>query len=193
MADDNTPPTDPTKVPPAPPAEPDPPATGDDTDKTDPPKPGDGVPPEMKAALHKANKEAETLRLKLKEFEDRDKTDLEKLAERATASEKRAVDAESRALRAEVASTLSVPADLVEFLTGTTEEELTAQAAKLVAHRAGQDAADAEPRTPRPDPAQGARPDGTASLQQRIADALAAGDVKTSMRLKSQQLLASTT
>lgn len=62
------------------------------------------VPPEVKRALQKANKEAETLRLKLKEFEDRDKTEVEKIAERAKLAEERAAKAESEALRFRIAN-----------------------------------------------------------------------------------------
>jgi len=47
----------------------------------DDPTPQTEIPAEVKAALRKANKEAETLRLKLKEREDADKTELQKLQE----------------------------------------------------------------------------------------------------------------
>jgi len=66
---------------------------------TEPAKPaakaGD-VPPEVRRALGKANKEAETLRRRLKEFEDRDKTDLQKAQERADAAEQRATELEGK-------------------------------------------------------------------------------------------------
>lgn len=52
-------------------------------------------------------------------------------------------------------------------------------------------AKDDGPRTPVPDPAQGARPDGGQSIVQQIAEAEAKGDWTTSRRLKQAQMLAS--
>lgn len=49
-----------------------------ETGEVDEPKQSD-IPPEVKAALHKANKEAEGLRRKLKEIEDAEKSELQKL------------------------------------------------------------------------------------------------------------------
>src|SRR5690242_15401642 len=88
------------------------------------PKPKDDVPPEVKAALRKANKEAETLRLKLQEFEDRDKTEAQKLAERAEAAERRATELETRALRLEVAAEKGLTPAQAKRLVGSTREEL---------------------------------------------------------------------
>lgn len=96
------------------------------------PKPAE-VPPEVKAALKKANKEAETLRLKLKEYEDRDKTEQQKLEERAAAAEKAAAEREAALLRYRVATAKGLPAELVERLRGSTEEELAADADSLLA------------------------------------------------------------
>lgn len=96
-------------------------------------KPSGDVPPEVKAALRKANKEAETLRLKLQEFEDRDKTEAQKLADRAEAAEKRAAELEGRALRLEVASEKGLKPSQIKRLVGTTREELEADADELLA------------------------------------------------------------
>lgn len=96
--------------------------------------PSNEVPPEVKAALRKANKEAETLRLRLKEFEDRDKSEAEKQAERMKALEADALNARSEALRLRVAAKFGIgdeDADL--FLTGGDEETLTRQATRLSA------------------------------------------------------------
>lgn len=90
------------------------------------------VPPEVKAALRKANKEAETLRLKLKEYEDRDKSDVERQTERVQALEAEAREARTEALRLRVAAKFGIgdeDADL--FLTGADEETLTKQAKRL--------------------------------------------------------------
>lgn len=108
-------------------------STGTDAQKQD-------APPEMKRALSKANKEAETLRLKLKEYEDRDKTNEQKLEERATAAEERATAAERAAAdvttqlaRYQVAVDKGLPAELAARLQGSTPEELAADADNLLA------------------------------------------------------------
>lgn len=124
MADEPTPtPDDPTPPPDKPEQTDTPPAVAKNTDDVD----------AMKTALHKANKEAETARLKLKEIEDRDKTDSEKLTERLTTAEKRATDAEHRALRLEVAAGKGLTPIQAKRLVGTTPEELEADADELLA------------------------------------------------------------
>jgi multidrug efflux pump subunit AcrB len=95
--------------------------------------PRNEVPPEVKRALAKANKEAETLRLKLKEFEDRDKSEAQKLAERATAAESAAATAQSQLLRYQVAAEKGLPAELAVRLQGGDAKELAADADKLLA------------------------------------------------------------
>jgi hypothetical protein len=91
------------------------------------------VPPEVKAALRKANKEAETLRLKLQEFEDRDKTEAQRLAERADAAEKRAIELETQAMRLEVAAEKGLTPAQAKRLVGSTREELESDADELLA------------------------------------------------------------
>jgi len=103
--------------------------TPEDTSSDDDPKP-DGELDKMKAALRKANKEAEENRRKLKELEDRDKSESEKLAGRVAEAERRALDAEAKALRFEVAIEKGVKA---RWLSGTTREELEAAAAEYLA------------------------------------------------------------
>lgn len=95
------------------------------------PKPDD-VPAEVKAALRKANKEAETLRLKLKQFEDAQKTESERLAERAVEAEKAAAAHARELAKYKVAAATSVPADL---LAGEDEESMAVFATRLLAWR----------------------------------------------------------
>jgi len=90
------------------------------------------VPPEVKAALRKANKEAETLRLRLQEFEDRDKSEAQKLAERADAAERRATELETKALRLEVAAEKGLTPAQAKRLVGSTREELESDADELL-------------------------------------------------------------
>jgi pyruvate/2-oxoglutarate dehydrogenase complex dihydrolipoamide acyltransferase (E2) component len=59
------------------------------------------------------------------EFEEANKTDMEKLLARAEAAEKAVLDASARTLRAEVAASKGVP---LELLSGVTQEELEASA-----------------------------------------------------------------
>jgi hypothetical protein len=86
----------------------------------------------MKAALKKANKEAEAARLKLKEIEDKDKSESEKAAERAATAEKRAQEAELRAMRLEVAVSKGLTPAQAKRLVGTTQEELEADAEEFL-------------------------------------------------------------
>lgn len=95
-------------------------------------EPDDGVPPAVRAALRKANKEAETYRLKLKEIEDRDKSELEKERDAKTVAEKRAEEAEARALRLEVAAEKGLTLRQAKRLAGSTREELEADADELL-------------------------------------------------------------
>lgn len=118
---------DPTDPAPAPTPEPAP------TPKPDPPAPSADDVAALKAALKKANDEAAASRHKLKELEDRDKSDSEKLAERVAAAEKRAADAEAKALRLEVAAAKGLTPSQVKRLVGTTREELEADADELLA------------------------------------------------------------
>lgn len=105
-----------------------------DDPKNDDPKPDDPKPDseleKMKAALRKANKEAEETRRKLKELEDRDKSESEKLTERIAVAERRAVEAEANALRLQVSAEKGVKA---RWLSGSTREELEAAAEEYLA------------------------------------------------------------
>ena len=99
---------------------------------TEPQQAQPDIPTEVRAALKKANKEAETLRLKLKEYEDRDKTEQQRLEERAAAAERAAAERESQLLRYQVGTAAGLPADLIDRLRGDTIEDLTADAEKLL-------------------------------------------------------------
>jgi ATPase subunit of ABC transporter with duplicated ATPase domains len=135
----------------------------------------DAMKAERAAARQQAaaeKKRADELAAKVAEFEDRNKSDLEKATAAADAASKRAEAATARAVRAEVralaAAGFADPDDAAAFLdlagyTGTDGEiDTTAIQADLTAllerkPHLGRPAADAA-RGPRPDPAQGARP-----------------------------------
>ena len=80
-------------------------------------------------------KENESAAQRLAEIEDANKTELEKVAARAEAAEKRAAELETRSVRAEVAAAKGVPANL---LSGSTQAELEASADALIAFRGEQ-------------------------------------------------------
>jgi hypothetical protein len=107
--------------------EPPAPATGDET------KPDDGKANDIKAmeaALRKANKEAADTRAKLKELEDRDKSDNARLTDQLAEAERRATAAEADVLRFQVATEKNVKA---RWLSGSTREELEAAADEYLA------------------------------------------------------------
>jgi hypothetical protein len=66
-------------------------------------------------------------------FEDRDKSEAQRLTERAEAAEKRAMDLESRALRLEIASEKGLTTAQAKRLVGSTREELESDADDLIA------------------------------------------------------------
>jgi hypothetical protein len=171
-----------TETPAEPPAEtPTEPVTDPETPTTEPAKPD--VPPEIKRALAKANKEAETLRLRLKEFEDRDKSEAEKAAERATTAEKAAQDASGELLRLKTAIAKEVPAHLLEFVQGGDEAAIEASIEKVLAAFAA-----SKPTGPRPDTSQGQQGAPT-DPNVLAAAALAAGNPAESIRLKAAQVI----
>jgi hypothetical protein len=120
-------------------------------------------------ARRQAEKERNDYAARLKEIEDRDKTEAQKAADRAEAAEKALAEMTTRALRLQIGAEVGIPADMYEFLTGSDEASLREQAQKL-ADRLGAATAPPAPGKPKPDPSQGARPDGAAPPQLTRAD-----------------------
>lgn len=95
-----------------------------------------------KAKIRKANSEAEQLRKRLKdaeakaakydELEDANKSEQQKLADKVAEAERKAQEAEARALRFEVAHERGLTAAQAKRLVGTTREELDADATELL-------------------------------------------------------------
>jgi len=79
-------------------------------------------------------------------------------AERRTAAEQRAAEADLRATKLEVAFEKGLTPAQAKRLVGATREELEADADDILATFPAV-ATKAEPKTPKPDPSQGARPD----------------------------------
>lgn len=113
-----------------------------------------------KARIEKANKEAISLRKRLKELEplarkaqeqaDAEKSVEERATEKVTAADRRAEAAETKAMRLEVALEKGLPATLAARLVGSSKEELEADAAVLLASFTAAPAPEADPkRTPK--------------------------------------------
>lgn len=77
--------------------------------------------------------ERDALAAKMGEKEDAEKSEFQRLQERAEKAERALKEAETSLLRAKVAKEHSIPEDLVGFLTGETEEEMKARAESLSA------------------------------------------------------------
>lgn len=203
MADDNgtiTPPATDGTTPPAPPTPPAPAPVPADLGEA-----GKKALDEERAARRDAEKarkdlesrlkELEPLAAKAKELEDSKKTETEKLGEKLTAAEKRAVEAEQRALRMEVASAKGLTQAQAKRLVGATKEELEADADELLASFGGPDAGGGKGgggkgRTPVEKLRPGAMPTPPElTLGQQIAEAEKAGNWGVARQLKSQQLV----
>lgn len=112
--------------------EPDPkdPAKGDEDDPT--PDPDFKAEAEKWKALARkheatAKKNADAAE-RLADLEEKDKTELQKLTDRAAAAEKAQADAELTALRYEVAASKGIPIGQAKRLIGSTKEELESDA-----------------------------------------------------------------
>lgn len=89
--------------------------------------------------LRERLKELEPLAAKAKELEDANKTEAEKLTERASSAEDRATKAEQELLRLQVAIDKGLTPAQARRLVGTTKEELEEDADDLLASFASQD------------------------------------------------------
>lgn len=75
--------------------------------------------------------EVKAMASRLAEIEDSSKTEEERLAERIAAAEQRAQSAEGRYARLMAAASHDIPADLMDYIGGSTEEEIEASAEAL--------------------------------------------------------------
>jgi len=126
-------------------------ATADENAADDAPLPKAPNVKAMETALRKANKEAENARIKLKEYEDRDKSESERAAERIAAAEQRAIEAERSSLRLRIAANKNLPPKLADRLHGDTEDEMSADADELLAELGNRNGGTKVPAGPRND------------------------------------------
>lgn len=133
----------PKPTPPTPPTPPAPPATDEKLGEA-------GI--KALTAEREARKQAEDQLKALKQqIEDADKTAEQKAAEALAAAQKAATESAARALRYEVAAAKGLDLKLAPRLTGSTQEELEADADTLKELLAA-----ANPKAPKPDPSAGA-------------------------------------
>ena len=97
-----------------------------------------------------AEKRAKDLEARIKEFEDKDKTEAQKAADAKAEADKRAETAEAKALRLEVAFEKGLTPKQAKRLTGSTREELEADADELLEDFKPSDDKDRKPPTTRP-------------------------------------------
>lgn len=96
-------------------------------------------------------REAQEARARVEEFENAQRSEVEKAQAKTSKAEQRAAEAEARLLRFEIATEKQVPSKLVPLLTGKTREELEAQAALILENAKPADPDfDGGPRDPSP-------------------------------------------
>lgn len=121
------------------------------------------------------------------ELAEAQKSEQQKLADRLADAERKAAEAELRALRADVAQAKGVPAGL---LSGSSAEELEASADALLAFRGEAPKAPPVPSAAGQGKVGAPVGSGAADIDGRIAEAQKAGDVRLAMRLTNQKLVA---
>ncbi|MEU5091714.1 hypothetical protein [Streptomyces sp. NPDC021356] len=210
--DPNTPPAPGNPQPPGDPNTPPAPETtpqGGEPDPAQPPAPddpalgpaGEKALAEWKRRAKEAEQQAKDQAARLKEYEDRDKTEAERQADALKAATERAEQATRLAVSAKVealaAGRFQDPLDAVDALKsgsyvgddGTVDgDAIKAALDDLLTRKPHWAAAEPGPRVPRPDPAQGARPGTAPNLSQQIAEAEKGGNTKLALALKTQQL-----
>ena len=169
---------------------------GTEPDTSDTPPKDDSATPPLgdagKKALNaerKARRDAEKAladaQAKVKEFEQAQMSEQERLATQLKEAQDAAAKATAEALRLRIASEVGLDPELHEFLDGITDEEqMRARAQKLAAKAGGS----APKKTP--DFGGGKRgddPTSVASLEQRIAEAQKDGDHRLSISLQRER------
>jgi hypothetical protein len=114
-------------------------ATASGAPETPAAQPDEGLGDAGKKALQEerrkaraAEKQLGDLQKRLQEYEDRDKTETQKLTEAKAAAEREAASARQELMRYRVAASKKLPAELAGRLRGDTEEEMAADANSLL-------------------------------------------------------------
>jgi hypothetical protein len=162
------------------------------TPPADPPKrdadeplraPGKKALESEREARQAAEKAARDAQARIKEYEDKDKTEAQRLTDENTELKAAKAKSDREALVARVAMDHKLDKDDLDLLHGDTEEELTARAKRIAELKtaAGAGAGSAD---------QGAKPPAKTDLPSQIKAAEAKGDFASAMRLKNQQAMA---
>lgn len=110
----------------------------------------------LRAEAAKHRKEAAEAKAKAQEYEDAQKSELERAQDKLTQLETAKADAEARLLRYEVAAEKNVPGNLMDLLVGDSKEELEAKADLILENvkpaEAPQATFEGGPREPAPEP-----------------------------------------
>jgi hypothetical protein len=122
-------------------------------------KPDAGELDRMRAALAKANKQAETFRLKLQAVDDEKLSEIEKAQRDAAEASQELANLRRDSLRQKVALDAGLPAKWVARLHGDDEESLRADALEILTDLN-------QPRKPAPDASQGPRTNGLTADEQ---------------------------
>ena len=104
-----------------------------------------------------------------REFEQSQKSDVEKMADELARYKAEASEASTKLLKFEVASQKGIPAEALDLLVGSNREELESAADKLLSLIADQ----SKPTTPKPDANQGKPATGSVTTGDQFAAALA--------------------
>ncbi len=107
--------------------------TADSADPADLPESVKLILAKERKAARDAEKARKAAEARAKQYEDRDKTEAQKLEERATAAEGRIGPLEQENTRLRVALEKGLPVDLIDRLRGNTAEELATDADVLLA------------------------------------------------------------
>lgn len=113
---------------------------------------------QLRAEAARHRKEAQEAKARAAEYEDRDKSELEKLTGKLSKQEKATAEAEAKLLRFEVAAEKEVPSDYLDLLVGDSRDELEAKAEKIVQLAKSRNESEREPdfdggaREPAPEP-----------------------------------------
>lgn len=123
-------------TPPTPPAAPAPEATPTPPVEAQPPAQAKPEP-DWKAEARKHEQRAKENAAKAKQYDElleSQKTEAQKLSDRAAQAEKERDEARLEALRVKVGASKRLPPDVIDLLKGDTEEELAAHADRLAEH-----------------------------------------------------------
>ena len=116
----------------------------------------EGYVKKLRAEAAKYRTEAQEAKAKAQEYEDAQKSELERAQDKLTQIETAKAEAEARLLRYEVAAEKNIGGNLMDLLTATSKEELEAQADLILENvkpaEAPKATFDGGPREPAPDP-----------------------------------------